>query len=247
MEAISLESRPDARGDHDAVPDGRDLPRTDQRLQWGLQHDGPLRLAVRADPDSGVADVFGADHLRQRRPDPERGGAGSGQPLTETWTPSSSSSTGGVWSQQAPPAGVNTLFLSTPTASTTPTGNRRPAVRPPGVNDVLQQLTTTIDSGAGGMVGAIVPVEGDPQTAADYTRLGRQPVFGPGRQPGGERHQRHGAQPRGCVSRPSPTSSSSARTTRSPWAACQTRRSRTTRPTTPPAPCPASTTSCRLR
>ena len=50
------------------------------------------------------------------------------------------------------------------------------------------------------MVGAIVPVEGNPPNGGGLQRVGRQRVLGPGRQPGGQRHQRHGAQPRGGVS-----------------------------------------------
>ena len=128
-------------------------------------------IPTAASPTCSVPTTYANDVLTQNVAVPA-----SGAPLTETWTPSSSSSTGGVWSQQAPPAGVNTLFLIDPDrlydaygqSSTSGSGH-------PGVNDVLQQLTTTINSGAGGMVGAIVPVEGDPQTAADYTAWDANP------------------------------------------------------------------------
>ena len=101
----------------------------------------------------------------------------SGQPLVETWSASGGNGTG-VWSLQPAPTGVNTLFLVNPDRLYDAYGQSSSGGQP-GVNDVLQQLTTTINSGAGGMVGAIVPVEGDAQTAADYTAWDASPCSVP--------------------------------------------------------------------
>ena len=122
-------------------------------------------IQTAASPACSVPNTYANDALTQHVAVPA-----SGQPLVETWSAS------GGWTMQAAPSGVNTIFLVNPDRlfdaygqSSTGTGGQ------PGVNDVLQQLTTTINSGAGGMVGAIVPVEGNAQTAADYTAWDASP------------------------------------------------------------------------
>ena len=108
-------------------------------------------------PSCSVPTTYDNDALNQDVAVP-----GAGQPLTETWSAS------GGWSLQAPPANVNTLFLIDPDRLYDAYGQSSADDGHPGANEVLQQLTSTINSGAGGMVGAIVPVEGNTQTAADY-------------------------------------------------------------------------------
>ena len=115
-------------------------------------------IETAASPSCSVPNTYANDALTQNVAVPA-----SGQPLTETWSASSG------WSLQAPPSNVNTLFLVDPDRLYDAYGQSSAGGGPPGVNDVLQQLTSTINSGAGGMVGAIVPVEGNPQTAADYS------------------------------------------------------------------------------
>ncbi len=115
-------------------------------------------IETAASPSCSVPNTYANDALTQNVAVPA-----AGQPLTETWSASSG------WSLQAPPANVNTLFLVDPDRLYDAYGQSSSGGGPPGVNDVLQQLTSTINSGAGGMVGAIVPVEGNPQTAADYS------------------------------------------------------------------------------
>ncbi len=142
------------------------------RVQRRLQHDRALRPAVPADPDGHLALVLGARDVRQRRAH------------TDTWpcrqpaNPSSRAGTAPAWTLQSAPAGVNTLFLVNPDRLFDAYGQSSSGGHP-GVNDVLHQLTTTINSGAGGMVGAIVPVEGAAQTAADYTAWDASPCSVP--------------------------------------------------------------------
>ena len=115
-------------------------------------------IETAASPSCSVPNTYANDALTQNVAVPA-----AGQPLTETWSASSG------WSLQAPPSNVNTLFLVDPDRLYDAYGQSSSGGGQPGVNDVLQQLTSTINSGAGGMVGAIVPVEGNPQTAADYS------------------------------------------------------------------------------
>jgi hypothetical protein len=119
-----------------------------------------------ASPSCSVPSTYsnGKDTLNQNVAVPA-----AGQPLTETWSASAG------WSLQAPPANVNTLFLVDPDRLYDAYGQSSAGAGQPGVNDVLSQLTSTINSGAGGMVGAVVPVEGNPQTAADYSAWDASP------------------------------------------------------------------------
>ncbi len=121
-------------------------------------------IQTAASPSCAVPTTYANDALTQHVAVP-----GSGQPLVESWSAS------GGWSLQPAPAGVNTLFLVNPDRLYDAYGQSSTGGGQPGVNDVLQQLTTTMNSGAGGMVGAIVPVEGNAQTAADYTAWDASP------------------------------------------------------------------------
>ena len=120
-------------------------------------------IQTAASPSCSVPATYANDALTQNVAVPS-----AGQPLAETWSVS------GGWTLQQPPAGVNTLFLVNPDRLYDAYGQSSSGGHP-GVNDVLHQLTTTINSGAGGMVGAIVPVEGDAQTSADYTAWDASP------------------------------------------------------------------------
>ncbi len=121
-------------------------------------------IPTAASPSCAVPTTYANDALTQHVAVPA-----SGQPLTETWSAS------GGWSVQAPPSNVNTVFLVDPDRLYDAYGQSQGTAGHPGVNEVMQKLTTTASSGAGGLVGAIVPVEGDPQTAADYTAWDANP------------------------------------------------------------------------
>ena len=115
-------------------------------------------------PSCSVPSTYANDALTQHVAVPA-----SGQPLVENWSAS------GGWTLATAPAGVNTLFLINPDRLYNAYGQSSSGGGQPGVNDVLSQLTSTVTSGAGGMAGAIVPVEGDAQTAADYTAWDASP------------------------------------------------------------------------
>ncbi len=125
-------------------------------------------ITTAASPTCAAPNTYNNDALTQHVAVPT-----SGQPLVESWSAS------GGWSLQPAPAGVNTLFLVDPDRLYDAYGQSSSGGGQPGVNDVLQQLTTTINSGAGGMVGAIVPVEGNAQTAADYSAWDLHPCSVP--------------------------------------------------------------------
>ena len=167
-------------------------------------------IETAASPSCSVPNTYANDALTQHVAVPA-----AGQPLTETWSAS------GGWTVQAPPSNVNTLFLVDPDRLYDAYGQSSAGGGPPGVDDVLQQLTSTINSGAGGMVGAIVPVEGNPQTAADYSRVDANACSV---QAANQVVSDISATVRGLEAAypSSPTSSSSARTTRSPWVVCPT-------------------------
>ena len=66
------------------------------------------------------------------------------------------------------PPNVNTLFLVDPDRLLEAYGAGGPGAETPGEQDIMSALQNIISKHVNGMIGAVVPVEGSPQTANDY-------------------------------------------------------------------------------